>query len=145
MVEFAVILPVLLTLILGTIEVGRSMQASTVLNAAVREGGRLASMDFTEYVTDDQTANQKVEADIKNFITASGLPGDKVTVLIRKVGPGLGGQTFDLQDPSNNLAKFRIILVLNQSEVSMFPFTLFSGNKLRARAVFRAVRTSISS
>lgn len=145
LVEFAVVLPVILTLIFGTIEIGRSMQASTILNAAVREGGRLASMDFAENVGDGETANAKVERDIKNFISASGLPGHHATVTITKVGAGVDGQLFNLEDSSNNLQMFRISVTLKQSHVSIMPLAYLQGKDLGARAVFRAVRSSLAS
>ncbi|MFK7820775.1 MAG: TadE family protein [Planctomycetaceae bacterium] len=145
LVEFAVICPVLLSLCIGTIEIGRSMQASTILYGAVREGGRLASMDFADNVGDGETANEKVIRDIRNFITASGLPGDKVTVVIRKTAAGQGGVDFDLEDPDNNLELFRITVILKQSDISIFPVAYMHDKKLRARGVFRAARSSLSS
>ncbi len=42
MVEFAFVLPVLLSLILGVMEVGRALYAYQTLDHAVREGARFA-------------------------------------------------------------------------------------------------------
>jgi Flp pilus assembly protein TadG len=145
LVEFAIVCPIFITLCAGTIEIGRSMQASTVLNAAVREGGRLASMDFADNVGDNESANDKVKRDIRNFITASGLPGDKVTVVIRKTEDGQGNVDFDLEDENNNLKLFRITLTLKQSDISIFPLDYLNDKKLNARGVFRAARSSLSS
>ncbi|MEQ9407978.1 MAG: pilus assembly protein, partial [Fuerstiella sp.] len=44
--EAAVVTPMLLILVLGTIEMGTALRASTILQSAVREAGRLASMDW---------------------------------------------------------------------------------------------------
>jgi Flp pilus assembly protein TadG len=73
-VEFAVLVPLFLMLVMGTWEMGTALTAGTKMSAAVREGGRLASMDFTDTLIDGETINAKVEKDIKNFLTASGIP-----------------------------------------------------------------------
>ncbi len=147
-VEFAVVLPLLLILIMGTIEIGFAMQASTVLNGAVREGGRLASMDFTDRVGPNETANQKVRRDIQNFITAAGFDGSQALVSIRHSGGPLDTENFDLEDESNNLKYFKIRATFPYSAVSglsMFPVN-FTGNRtrLQSSAVFRATRSSLA-
>ena len=46
MVEFAIMLPVFLTFMLGILEIAKALQVSGEITSAVREGGRLASMEF---------------------------------------------------------------------------------------------------
>src|SRR5262249_43089108 len=107
-VEFAVIAPIFLILVLGTWEMGTAVRASNNLSAAVREGGRLASMDFTGSLAPNQTANQKVEQDIRAFLNASGLPGSQATITITHADGANAGQTFNLGDKNNYLALFKI-------------------------------------
>ena len=145
MVGFAIFLPIMLTLVLGTIELGSALRASNILNAAVREGGRLASMDFSDKVGDNETANQKVKRDIRNFVSAAGLDGTQVSVSIRHDGGTLDGQNFDLEDPANNLMLFRIRAVMPYSAVSAFPLNYMAGKSLRAKTVFRATRSSLAN
>lgn len=146
MVEFAIFLPLLVMLILGTIEIGIATRASTVLNNSVREGGRLASMDFGDKVGNNETANQKVKRDIKNFISAAGLNGDKVLVSIRHEGGPDDGNNFDLEDESNNLKFFRIRAKIPYADVTLFPLDGYmKGRTLAAVSVFRAARSSLAN
>lgn len=144
LMEFAIICPILLMLVLGTIEIGMAMRASTTLTAAIREGGRLASMDFSDRVGVGETANEKVERDIKNFITAAGFNGGAVSVTITHDGGSNDGSTFDLGDASNNLELFSIRATLPYSAVSIFPVNYMAGKTLAAETVFRATRSSLA-
>ena len=111
--------------------------ASTILQSAVREGGRLASMDWRYIVEDGDTPNEKVERDIRNFVSASGLPGDDLTVNI-KFGEGASeGEDFDISDPSNNLSLMLIEVELPYSSISLFPVRHMSGTSVRAELYSR--------
>jgi Flp pilus assembly protein TadG len=103
-VEFAVIAPIFMLLVLGTWEMGTAVRASNNLTAAVREGGRLASMDFTDSLAANQTANQKVEQDIRAFLNASGLPGSQATITITYAEGSGVGTTFDLGDTGGRVS-----------------------------------------
>ncbi|MEW4528638.1 MAG: TadE/TadG family type IV pilus assembly protein [Maioricimonas sp. JB045] len=144
-VEFALVAPLFLTLVLGTVEMGTAINASQTMNAAIREGGRLATMDFSTKLAPNQTANDKVIQDIRNFLTASGIDGDKVTVTITHAEGSNAGSTFDLQDPDNYLALFKISASIPYSDVSTFPMNYMSGQSLNASLVFRMARTRLSS
>jgi len=149
MVEFAIFCPLLLTLVLGTIELGIATRASTILHSAVREGGRLASMDFRDKVADNETANQKVKRDIKNFISAAGLNGSDVLVSIRHEGDSDGnedGDNFDLEDPNNHLKMFRIRAKISYADVTLFPLDRYMrGKTLAAVSVFRSANSTLSN
>ena len=80
LVEFAVVAPLMATLVIGTIEVGAALRATTILSAAVREGGRLASMEFSDKLGPNETACDKVKRDVRNFATAAGLDGCEALV-----------------------------------------------------------------
>ncbi len=141
-VEFAVIAPVFLILVLGTWEMGTAVRASNNLTAAVREGGRLASMDFTGSLAVNQTANQKVTQDIRAFLNASGLPGAQAVISITHADGPSSGQTFDLGNSNNYLGLFRITATIPFSSVSMFPNRIMQGAQLKAEMVNRRGRVS---
>jgi Flp pilus assembly protein TadG len=141
-VEFAVIAPIFLLLVLGTWEMGTAVRASNNLTAAVREGGRLASMDFTGSLAVNQTANQKVEQDIRAFLNASGLPGSQATITITFAEGSSAGTTFDLGNTDNYLSLFRIKATIPFSAVSLFPNKIMQGTTLKAELVTRRGRVS---
>jgi len=145
LVEFAIIAPFFLTLALGTIELGNALRVSNTLSAAVRQGGRLSAMDWEGIVPAGTTANQKVIDDIRNFITASGLPGNQITVTITSAEGSDQGQTFDLNDPNNKLRLFRISADVLYSDVSSYPITFMKGHKVTAALVFRAGRVTLTN
>jgi len=131
-VECAVVLPLFLTLLLGSVEIGTALRASTILQSAVREGGRLASMDWRYVVGDGDTPNDKVERDIRNFVSASGLPGEDLIISIEFGEGGSAGEDFDISDPNNNLALMLIQVELPYSSISLFPVRHMSGTSVRA-------------
>ena len=141
-VEFAVIAPIFLILVLGTWEMGTAVRASNNLTAAVREGGRLASMDFTGSLAPNQTANQKVVQDIRAFLNASGLPGSQATITITYADGVDAGSTFDLGDTDNYLGLFKIKATIPFSAISLFPNKIMSGTTLKAELVTRRGRVS---
>lgn len=144
-VEFAVIAPIFLILVLGTWEMGTAVRAGNNLTAAVREGGRLASMDFTGSLAPQQTPNQKVVQDIRAFLNASGLPGSQATITITYADGGSAGQTFDLADNNNYLGLFKITATIPFSAISLFPNKIMKGTTLKAELVTRRGRVSTAS
>jgi Flp pilus assembly protein TadG len=74
-VEFAVVLPILLTFVLGVCEVGRFIQVYEILDASAREGARQAS---TGQMTDAQ-----VIAAVTGCVQAAGLPTAKLSVTVQ--------------------------------------------------------------
>jgi len=144
-VEFAVIAPLFLILVLGTWEMGTAVRAGNNLTAAVREGGRLASMDFTGSLAPNQTANQKVEQDIRAFLNASGLPGSQATITITHADGASAGQTFDIGDTANYLALFKIKATIPFSAISLFPNRIMNGTTLKAELITRRGRVSTAN
>jgi Flp pilus assembly protein TadG len=69
MVEFAVVVPVLLLLIFGTIDLGRFLYAYNNLAFAVREGARLAAVQKDPTTAASQTA---VRDRVRQFAVAFG-------------------------------------------------------------------------
>jgi len=141
LVEFAIIIPVFLTLVLGVMEMGQALKISNDLTASVRGGGRLASMDWSDVVPDSVTTNEKVAGDIRNFLTASGLSSSAVDITITSAEGTDQGQNFDLADPTNELRLFRITASVPFSAVSTYPSYFMSGQTVKASLVFRTGRT----
>ena len=137
LVEFAVVAPLFLLLIMGTMEAGNSLELGMQLTAAVREGGRLASMDWQETVPNGMTANEKVAQDIRNFLTAAGVPGDHVAIAITSAEGNDAGQPFDLSDPANRLRLFEISASIPYSDYNAVPPTFMAGQNVTAWTVFR--------
>jgi Flp pilus assembly protein TadG len=137
-VECATVLPVMLVLVLGLIEIGTALRASTIMQSSVREAGRLASMDWRYVLQKGETPNEKVEQDIRNFVTASGLPGADLTVSIEFAEGAKKGNVFDIQDSENELELMLIEVELPYSSISLFPMRYMGGRSIRAGVVSRA-------
>lgn len=142
-VEFAVLMPLFLMLVMGTWEMGTALTAGTKMSAAVREGGRLASMDYRETLNEGETINDKVVKDIKNFLTASGIPGDEVTVNITHTEGENAGEDFDLSDNANYLQMFTITALVDYEDISTFPLDYMEGQQVEAKLIFRLGRVSM--
>ena len=144
-VEFSLIAPVFLALVLGTIEGGTAFETANLMSSAVREGGRLAAMDWEGVVPDGMSANEKVLMDIRNFLTAAGMPGDEMQLSITHAESASAGSAFDLGDPDNRLKLFRISVEVPYEAVSNFPSTFMQGQTVTASLVFRAGRVSFGN
>ncbi len=74
--EMAVCLPVFLLTLMGIVEFGRAMSVAQMLNAAAREGCRLAMVD--------ESTNAAVTASIKDQVTKIvGCPAEAINVTIK--------------------------------------------------------------
>ena len=142
-VEFAVLVPLFLMLVMGTWEMGTALTAGTKMAAAVREGGRLASMDFPESLNPGETINQKVDKDIKNFLTAAGIPGEHVTVTVTHAEGENAGSDFDIADPDNYMKLFTITALVDYDTISNFPLDYMEGQQVEAKLTFRLGRISL--
>ncbi|MCG6156063.1 TadE/TadG family type IV pilus assembly protein [Rubinisphaera margarita] len=143
LVEFAIVAPLFLTLILGTVEIGNALEASSQINAALREAGRLAGMDWVDIVADGETPNEKVIRDIRNFLKAGGYPGDDMAITITSAEDNDYGSTFDLADPDNEMRLFQIAATIPFETISAFPHGFMNGHNISGRIVMRAGRISL--
>lgn len=134
-VEFAVVAPVLFTLMLGVWEVGRLIQITALVQNATREGARLASqgqiINLTGNYTQVQvnTGSPNVVTTVQNYLTAAGLSntsGLSVTFQFidgdtAKTQPyqGSKGQRFRVTTtiPFSNF-KWTVLSVVGASQVS---------------------------
>jgi Flp pilus assembly protein TadG len=134
-VEFAIVAPVFLTLLLGVTEASRLFEMRNQLAIAAREGARMAAMDRSGLVSEGQTTNAKVVQDVKNFLQATGLDPDQVNVEI--VSHEDPSQTFNLDDPANSLAYFEVRVSVPYNEVSAWAPPGTENQSLGAKIVFR--------
>ena len=144
-VEFAVTLPLFLTLLLGMAEISCALNATQTLHGALRDAGRLASMDYKQVLGENVDPNAKVLQDIRNLLTASGIPGDQVTLAIVHAGGPNDGNPFDLSDDDNYLEMFRIQATVPYTVVSTYPLDYFMGTNLVSSVTFRKGRVSLVS
>jgi Flp pilus assembly protein TadG len=79
-VEFALLSPLLLVLLLGLWEVGRMVEAQQVINNAAREGARQGSSG--------KKSAAEVQAAVTNYIAASGFDTTGIVVTITNVTTG---------------------------------------------------------
>lgn len=136
-VEFALIAPLFVALVMGTIQTGLAITAAQTMTAALREAGRLASMDYSNRLLAGQTINQKVIQDIKNFLTAEGIDGSKVSITITAADGASAGATFDLGDAANELALFKIRAVVPYSAITSVTFFPHTEQTISASIVYR--------
>jgi Flp pilus assembly protein TadG len=73
-VEFAVCLPLILTLLLGIWEVGRMIEIQQILHNAAREAGRQAATG--------QLTNSDVQDVVVDYLSVAGLPTTNVVVTV---------------------------------------------------------------
>src|SRR5690606_32056342 len=125
------------------VEMGTAINTTQVLNSALREGGRLASMDYKLILDEDDDINEKIVRDIRNFLTASGIPGAEVDLSIVHAGGDQDGIDFDLSDPSNNLKRFLFEATVPYSAIRTFPLKRMEGQDVSAKLTFRKGRISL--
>ncbi len=141
-VEFAIVAPILLALVLGMIELGRAFEMQNLLEVAAREGARFASMDREGMLAPDESANDKLVQDVKNFLASNGIPHDKINVAVKDhENPE---QDFDLDDPENDLKLFEVRITVDWSSMSLTPVSAGNDHPLAAKVVFRNGRATIS-
>ncbi len=71
-VEFAVVLPVFITLVFGMIEYGRMVMVQQVITNAAREGCRKAIMDGA--------TSQEVQDIVNNYLESAGITSATITI-----------------------------------------------------------------
>jgi hypothetical protein len=141
-VEFAIVAPILLAIVMGMIELGRAFEMQNLLEVAAREGARFASMDRDGMLEPDESANDKLIEDVKNMLASNGISRDDIEVTVRDhENPE---QDFDLDDPENDLKLFEVNITVDWSSVSLTPVSTSNDHPLSANVVFRNGRATIS-
>jgi Flp pilus assembly protein TadG len=132
-VETALVLPVFVTLVLGISQASRWLETQNILSSVAREGARMAAMDRGNVLDSGDSTNEKIEADIKNFLKASGIAGDDASVYI--VDPADHTTPMDLDAPENQLELFELRVELPFSSVT--GAGTGTGSNLVSKIVFR--------
>lgn len=141
-VEFAIVAPILLALTFGLIELGRAFEMQNQLEVAAREGARFASMDRDDLLAPNESANDKLTEDVKNFLATNDIPKESITVEVKDFeNPE---QDFDLDDPANDLKLFEVRVSVDWSAISLTPVAAGNDHALSANVIFRNGRATIS-
>jgi Flp pilus assembly protein TadG len=74
LVEFALLLPLVMLILIGIVEFGRAWQAKQTLTDAAREGARIAAVANGQYTTDT------VQAKVKAMVQSAGFDSSAVTI-----------------------------------------------------------------
>lgn len=141
-VEFAAVAPILLAVVVGMLELSRVYSVQNTLETAAREGARFASLDRTGMILEGQTANEKLISDVKNFLASAGISKNDVTVSV--VDAEQPQNSFDLDDPSNDLKLFQIQVSVPYSKVSYTPVKHYHQQNLTSALTFRNGRAVLS-
>ncbi len=141
-VEFAFVAPMLLAITLGMIELTRVYDAQYLLQSAAREGARFASMDRDGMLAEGQSTNDKLTSDVTNFLASSGIPAGNIQVDIRDHDNP--SQSFDLDDPANDLKLFEVAITVPFSSVSYTPVSSPNDYDLTGSITFRNGRATMS-
>ena len=83
LVEFAMVLPVLLALVIGIFEFGRAWNVYQVITNAAREGARRAVVPMT-------ASEDEVETVVQDYLDSAALDGDLVDVDVEGFEGGTG-------------------------------------------------------
>lgn len=134
-VEFAIIAPILLAILMGLVQLNRVFEAQNLMEIAAREGARMAAMDRDGILQPNQSANMKLVSDVKNFLASNGIAPENVDVSVKShASPDTD---FNLDDPANGLALFDVNITVDYSAVSYTPVASGSDYKMTASVTFR--------
>jgi Flp pilus assembly protein TadG len=114
-VEMAFVTPLIVTLLLGTWEMGRLVEVQQIISDAAREGGRQASCG--------QMTSGQVATAVKNYVSIAGLPtADLVVTVSDLTNPGT-----DVSQ-ATALDQLQITVTLPFADVRWTPLTLVTNN-----------------
>lgn len=134
-VEFAFVAPVLVTLVLGVIEVNRMYDTQTLLETAAREGARFASMDRDGLVPEGTSTNDKMVSDMKTFLETNGMDSDDISIEV--VHADDPSQPFDLDNPDNDLKLFEVRVSIDYADMSLTAMDAGADLALTGKVTFR--------
>jgi Flp pilus assembly protein TadG len=140
-VEFAIVAPVLLAVVLGMIELSHMIESQNLLDIAAREGARFACMDHEGMLQQGETANSKLVDDVKDFLASNGFPRDQVTVKV--LDHVDNSKTFNLDDPDNNLKLFDVTITVDYSAVRYSRVNVQANYTLKSTVTFRNGVTTV--
>src|SRR2546429_1568133 len=89
-VEFALVTPLFLLLVLGTIDFGVMFEQAISITEAARDAGRLASVHPTAWSAASQAPSNTIEGVIQANAGTAHVPNDDSHILITYLVPGSG-------------------------------------------------------
>ncbi len=141
-VELAIVAPMLVSIVLGLLEVGRLYDTQNLLDTAAREGARFAAMDRSGMLQEGVSANTKIIQDVTNFLSSSGVDPTSIDVdIVDAANPTL---PFDLDDPLNDLKLFRLDVHVPFSSVSFTSVAPENDYSMTGSITFRNGRATLS-
>ncbi len=141
-VEFAIIAPVLVAVVVGLISMSRAYEAQNLLETAAREGARFAAMDRTGMLLNGQTANQKIASDVKNYLACNGIDRDHISVAVTHYPDT--DTTFNLDDPLNDLKLFQVRVGVDYGNISHGSVSAGDDFSMVSKIVFRNGRAILA-
>ena len=111
-VEFAVLLPLIIAMLLGTLEVGRALEVQAILTNAASVGGRSASIGV-------YTATQ-VQATVIEYLTLAGVPTQHATVSVSDLTNPSAGPT-----AATALDQIQVVVSIPYSDVNWSGTNMF--------------------
>src|SRR5262245_7394374 len=129
LVEFAIVLPLLILLLIGIWEVGRVIEVQQSVQNAAREGGRQAS-------TGKRTASQVTQA-VKDYLARAGYVTTNVTVTLAN----LTDATRSDPTTANQLDKFQVTVTMPFDDARLITQKWFTnGRILSAKVTWLSMR-----
>ena len=128
-VELAAVLPLVLTLLLGLWELGRTLEVQQGLAHAAREGGRQASAG--------QIGDVAVAQVVRDYLRNAGLPVQNVVVTVQNLTSPGTDSTYAAQ-----LDQFRITIAIPFRDVRLLNIGLITNNSttLTAQAILYSMK-----
>ncbi len=134
-VEFAVVAPMLLAVVVGLIELSCIYDTQNILDTAAREGARFAASDRSGMLREGETANSKLTSDLMLLLASSGIPTYEVEISI--IDPDDPCMEFDLDNPANDLRLFEVKIEVPYSAISYMPVSQTDNYMLSSSVTFR--------
>ncbi len=144
-VEFAVVLPLLLTLLVGIWELGRIISVQITLNNAARDGARLGAQanivnttgNYTQIKFNTGTPN--IDGAIRAYLQAAGITNlNGLVIQFQFTTPGTGGtaNTSTSADPYTGIKnqQFRVYISIPYDNVRWTTLSLINPTTLTAEA-----------
>lgn len=135
-VEFAVVLPLLVTVLVGVWEIGRLIQLQQIMSSAARDGARLASqasvigVDGAATQIAMNTGSPNVEGTVRDYLRASGITDLEGLQISFQFIEGDVGATEPYQGVKNQRFRIRVTMPyekLRWTDLSLINPTTLSG------------------
>ncbi len=116
-VEFAILAPVLLGLLMVTTAISDMYDAANTLQMAVRHGGRLGGLGSLNF-TDTTPTNDRIADDIRAFLNSAGLQGEGAMIQI--TNPDTGEPIPNLDDAVDPVPYYQVDVTMPYDIFNIF-------------------------